>query len=129
MTRIITGWNYGMQSGLKNIFKKSNKFEDVVIQITQSRGLLGRVYDDNKERDSEFWGDVADLYSGKAKFEIDYTSLSNVPNNMVMKDDYGVGFDNLHGIFKTVLTAEQTMAIRLVIEEYLKSVHKEQANG
>lgn len=129
MTRIITGWNYGMQSELKSIFKKSNKFEDVVIQITQSRGLLGRVYDDNKKRDSEFWGDVADLYSGKAKFEIDYTSLSNVPNNMVMEDDYSVGRDDHNGLLKTVFTSEQTMAIRLVIEEYLKSVHKEQADG
>jgi len=129
MTRVITGWNYGMQSELKTIFKKANKFEDVVIQITTSKGILGRVYDDNKKRDSEFWSNIAELYSGKAKFEIDYTSLVNVPNNMVMQDDYSVGYDDRKGLFKTVLSTQQTMAVQYVVREYLKSVNKEQING
>jgi len=127
MTRKIIGWNYGMQKEIKDIFKDSNGFNDVVSRVVSSKGIIGRVYYDNrpdKESESEFWSTIIDLYSGAAEFEIDFTSLANVPNTMQMDNDYNVGFDDDHGVFRKVFKPNETMAIQLIIKEYLKSIKK-----
>ena len=66
MSRIVN-FDLAAHIELQGILSKSKSFYEVYDAVRNSRGILGRMADDNRG-DSKFWADVADLYDGRAEF-------------------------------------------------------------
>lgn len=67
MKRIVS-FDLAAHTELQDILSKSKSFYEVYGSVRKSRGILGRMADDN-EGDSSFWADIADLYDGRAVFD------------------------------------------------------------